>query len=122
MITEPMSVTALNSRFKLRTQNLSPFSEEFLFFFLILSHFVQRFDLFVKALFLIPFINVTYLSCVCHIAEFSPVFRLLDLATGRSSLFTGQYSMIVIGGSVDNPTNAEYFNNQQIAQYNVQNG
>ncbi|XP_071784985.1 cation channel sperm-associated protein subunit gamma 1-like isoform X2 [Asterias amurensis] len=60
--------------------------------------------------------------CFYYKQEFSPVFRLLDLATGRSSLFTGQYSMIVIGGSVDNPTNAEYFNNQQIAQYNVQNG
>ncbi|XP_038075515.1 cation channel sperm-associated protein subunit gamma 2-like isoform X2 [Patiria miniata] len=57
-----------------------------------------------------------------YMESFNPVFRVLDVMTGKSSLFTGQYNMKVIGGSAEGPGSIEYFNGEQLQQFNLQNG
>ncbi|XP_022107863.1 cation channel sperm-associated protein subunit gamma-like isoform X2 [Acanthaster planci] len=60
--------------------------------------------------------------CFYYKHGFNPVFRVLDVVTGKSSLFTDQYILRVIGGSTEGADNIEYFSSEKLQQYNMQNG
>ena len=83
----------------------------------------------------IPFINSTFFLCYLvkfgsssfilsifaflSLADFLPVFKLIDLATGQISQFHGNYRLTIVGGGPTYLSITDYTEEEQI-KYNYQ--
>ena len=83
----------------------------------------------------IPLINSTFFLCYLvkfgsssfilsifaflSLADFLPVFKLIDLATGQISQFYGNYRLTIVGGGPTYQSITDYTEEEQI-KYNYQ--
>ena len=83
----------------------------------------------------IPLINSTFFLCYLvkfgsssfilsifaflSLADFLPVFKLIDLATGQISQFPGNYRLTIVGGGPTYQSITDYTEEEQI-KYNYQ--
>ena len=65
-----------------------------------------------------PYVGLVLISFF-FLADFLPVFKLLDLATGQISQFHGKYGLKIVGGGATYQSIADYTEDEQI-KYNYQ--
>ena len=58
-------------------------------------------------------------SLIAVLVDFLPVFKLLDLATGKISQFNGKYTLKIVGGGETYQSITDYTEEEQI-KYNYQ--
>jgi len=58
-------------------------------------------------------------SSIAVLVDFHPVFKLLDLATGKISQFHGKYTLKIVGGGETYQSITDYTEEEQI-KYNYQ--
>lgn len=68
--------------------------------------------------FYLKFASQTFVS-IAFLADFLPVFKLLDLATGQITQFLGKYGLKIVGGGPTYQSIADYTEEEQI-KYNYQ--